>query len=93
VAGSLDKRIEALERLYAMGESPDPTEMDLEERRAALRESMQRGWGRAEAEAAAGDTRRLHALQDLERSMRERVERRLERRLVRERRKNRPQSR
>ena len=74
--GSLDRRIEALERLYAMGDGPDLEPQDLEERRAAMREEWQRGWEKAEREAAAGDSRRLHALQQLERRMRERVERR-----------------
>jgi hypothetical protein len=74
--GGLERRIESLERLYATGGSSGIDPSDLEERRAALRESLRRGWERAEAEAAAGDTRRLHALEDLERSMRERVEKR-----------------
>jgi hypothetical protein len=72
--GPLD-RVRKLEEVRQSRHTPD-TEEDLEERRAALRESLQRGWERAEAEAAAGDTRRLHALQDLERRMRERVEKR-----------------
>ena len=74
--GSLDRRIEALERLYAIGEGPGLEPPDLEERRAAMREEWRRGWEKAEREAAAGDSRRLHALQQLERRMRERVERR-----------------
>ena len=74
--GSLDRRIEALERLYAMGDGPDLEPQDLEERRAAMREEWQRGWEKAEREAAAGDTRRLRALENLERTMRERAERR-----------------
>jgi hypothetical protein len=79
--GSLDRRIEALERLYATGEDSSLQPPDLEERRARLRESLQRGWEQAEREAAAGDSRRLHALEDLERRMRERVERRRAREL------------
>jgi hypothetical protein len=72
--GSLGRRIEALERLYATGEGSGLDASDLEERRAALREALRRGWERAEQEAAAGDSRRLHALEYLERRMRERVE-------------------
>jgi hypothetical protein len=46
-----------------------------EERRAALRKSIQEAKEQATREALeTGDTRRLHALEDLERSMRERVE-------------------
>jgi hypothetical protein len=71
--GSLDRRIEALERLYAMGDGPDLEPQDLEERRAAMREEWQRGWEKAEREAAAGDSRRLDALRELERNMRERL--------------------
>jgi hypothetical protein len=72
--GSLDKRIEALERLYAMGEDSGLEPPDLEERRARLREDLERGYERAEREAAAGDSRRLHALEDLERTFKARVE-------------------
>ena len=74
--GSIGRRIESLEKLYAMGDGPDLEGQDLEERRAAMREEWRRGWEKAEREAAAGDSRRLHALQQLERRMRERVERR-----------------
>ena len=74
--GSLDRRIEALEKLYAMGDGPDPEPQNLEERRAAMREEWRRGWEKAEREAAAGDSRRLRALENLERTMRERAERR-----------------
>ena len=74
--GSLDRRIEALERLYAMGDGPDLEPQDLEERRAAFWESWQSAMQKAEREAAAGDSRRLRALENLEASMRERVERR-----------------
>jgi hypothetical protein len=70
----LDKRIEALERLYAMGEGSS----HLEERRAALHPRKQHVRERAEDEAAAGDERRLHALEDLERHMLERIKRRRE---------------
>jgi hypothetical protein len=71
------ERLRRLEDARArLSEADDRSETVSEERRAALRESLRRGWERAEAEAAAGDTRRLHALEDLERSMRERVEKR-----------------
>ena len=76
--GNLDKRIEALERLYATGEGSGLEPPDLEERRVRLREGLERAREKAEREAAAGDSRRLHAIEDLERSMRERVERRRE---------------
>jgi hypothetical protein len=72
--GSLDKRIEALERLYAMDEGPGQQPPDLEERKAAMREALRSGWEQAEREAAAGDSRRLHALEDLVSRMKERVE-------------------
>ena len=72
--GSLDRRIEALEKLYAAGEGSGLHPPDLEERRSALLADVQRARERAEDEAAAGDTRRLHALEDLERHMRERIE-------------------
>jgi hypothetical protein len=70
----LDKRIEALEKLYAMDEGPGQQPPDLEERKAAMREALRSGWEKAEREAAAGDSRRLHALEDLVRHMKERVE-------------------
>jgi hypothetical protein len=70
----LDKRIEALEKLYAMDEGPGQQPPDLEERRAAMRETLRSGWEKAEREAAAGDPRRLHALEDLVSRMKERVE-------------------
>jgi hypothetical protein len=70
----LEGRLRRLEEFNARDEGSGLQPPDLEERRAALRESLRRGWEQAEAEAAAGDTRRLHALEDLERRMRERVE-------------------
>ena len=77
----LDKRIEALESLYAMDAGSNLEPPDLEERRARLRADLELAKEQAEREAAAGDSRRLHALEDLERSMRERVERRRAREL------------
>ncbi len=74
--GSLDRRIEALERLYTTSEGSALEPLDLEERRARLRESWQSAKEQAEREAAAGDSRRLRALEDLERSFKARVERR-----------------
>jgi hypothetical protein len=70
--GGLEDRLRRLEERYGEGSSQQSPE--LAERRAALREDLRRGWEKAEREAAAGDSRRLHALEDLERSMRERVE-------------------
>jgi hypothetical protein len=75
---NLDRRIEALERLYATGEDPTIEPPDLEERRAALIASMGRAKEKAREEAAAGDSRRLRALEDLERTIRERRISRLE---------------
>jgi hypothetical protein len=77
--GSINRRIEALERLYAIEEGPAIEPPELEERRAALIASMDRAKEQAQREAAAGDSRRLRALEDLERSMRERVEQRQQR--------------
>ncbi len=70
--GPLD-RVRRLEDARQSRHTPD-TEEDLEERRAELRESLRRGRERAEAEAAAGDSRRLRALENLQRHMRERIE-------------------
>jgi hypothetical protein len=72
MAGLDKRRIEALERLYAMGEESALQSPEWEERRAALHESLRRGWERAEREEAAGDSRRRRALEDLQRRMRER---------------------
>ena len=74
--GSLDRRIEALERLYAMSGSTEGEKERRAEQRADLLAKLQDAKERATVEAAAGDTRRLHALEDLERHMRERTERR-----------------
>ena len=49
-----------------------------EERRARLREDLGRAREKAEREAAAGDSRRLHALEELEQTFKARVERRRE---------------
>ena len=68
-------RLRRLEESNATGEDPGPEPQDLEARRAAFWESWQSAKEQAEREAAAGDSRRLHALQQLERRMRERVER------------------
>ena len=69
-------RLRRLEESNATGEPPGLEGQDLEERRAAMREEWRRGWEKAEREAAAGDSRRLRALENLERTMRERAERR-----------------
>ena len=68
--GSLDRRIEALEKLYAAGEGSGLHPPDLEERRSALLADVQRARERAESKASEkGDTKRLHALEALERHM------------------------
>jgi len=78
--GGLERRLARLEGLRVIdGGAFEPA--DLEERRARLREDLERAKEQAKREAAAGDSRRLHALEDLERSMRERVERRRAREL------------
>jgi hypothetical protein len=79
--GSLDRRISALERLYAMDAGPNLEPPDLEERRARLREDLERAREKAEREAAAGDSRRLEALRDLEQTFKARAEQRREREL------------
>ena len=69
---SLERRIEALERLYQ--QSPDEPERVSEERRAEFKEKLRRAYEKAEAEAEAGNDRRLHALWDLEEALRRRAE-------------------
>jgi hypothetical protein len=73
--GPLERRVRKLEEVRQSRHIPGTGE-DLQERRAALRESLQRGWEKAEREEAAGDSRRLHAMEDLQRRMQERVEQR-----------------
>jgi hypothetical protein len=72
----LDKRIEALEKLYAMSGNTEGEQERRSEQRADLLAKLQEAKERATLGAAAGDTRRLHALEDLERHMQERIERR-----------------
>ncbi len=72
----LDKRIEALEKLYAMSGNSEGEKERRAEQRADLLAKLQDAKERAVLEAAAGDTRRLHALEDLERHMLERIKRR-----------------
>jgi len=67
--GSLGRRIQQLEDLYAMSGSTEEEQARRAEQRAALLEDLQRAKERAALEAAAGDSRRLHALEDLERHM------------------------
>jgi hypothetical protein len=79
VAGSIDRRIEALEKLYRSSseEERSAAEKSLAEQRADLLAKLRDAKERAVSEALeTGDSRRLHALEDLERHMRERVERR-----------------
>jgi hypothetical protein len=74
--GNLDRRIEALERLYAMSGSTEREKEGRTEQRADLLAKLQDAKERAVSEALErGDSRRLHALEDLERHMRERTER------------------
>ena len=71
--GSLDRRIEALEKLYAMGGSSEEEEQRAG-RRADLLAKVQGAKQRAEREAAeTGDSRRAAALEDLERHMSEKM--------------------
>ncbi len=70
--GSLERRIQQLEELYQA--SGDPEEE--QEQRRELLERVRRSKERAKAEALqTGDSRRLHALEELERHMRERLTR------------------
>jgi hypothetical protein len=68
----LERRIEALERLYQ--QSPDEPERVSEEWRAEFREKIRRTHEKAEA----GNDQRLHALWDLEEALRRRAEGRWE---------------
>jgi hypothetical protein len=70
--GSLERRIEDLERLYNLAPSSEEQERRLAERRVEMHALMQDAEKRAEREAAAGDTRRQRALAELE----ERIKRR-----------------
>ena len=74
--GNLDKRIENLEKLYAMGESCKEEKLRAG-RRADLLAKVQDAKQRAEREAAeTGDSRRLCALDDLEQTLEQNGDRR-----------------
>jgi hypothetical protein len=77
----LRRRLERLEEVNTIGKEPAIEPPDLEERRARLREDLEHAREKAEREAAAGDSRRLRAIEDLERRMRERAEQRRAREL------------
>lgn len=64
-----------LERLYQMSGSTEGKQEQRAEQRAELLARLQEAKVRATLAAAAGDTRRLHALEDLERHMLEGMER------------------
>jgi hypothetical protein len=73
--GSLGRRIQQLEDLYAMSGSTEEEQARRAEQRAALLEDLQRAKERAALEALeTGDSRRLAALEDLERHMLEGME-------------------
>jgi hypothetical protein len=73
--GSLGRRIQQLEDLYAMSGSTKEEQARRAEQRAALLEDLQRAKERAALEALeTGDSRRLAALKDLERHMLEGME-------------------
>ena len=80
MSSSLERRIQDLEgRIKPPGEASAAYNPEREAIIAELRQLEEKDgplWERAEREAAAGDTRRLHALENLERTMRERAERR-----------------
>jgi hypothetical protein len=69
--GSLNGRVRRLEERYGI-EDAEEGERVSEERRAALKADLQHGRERAEREAAAGDSRRLRALELLEQSIKRR---------------------
>jgi hypothetical protein len=69
--GSIDKRIEALERLYGVEHEVDPAEMV--RRREEFKVKLLRVREKADAEAAAGNPRRREQLYELEEHMKRRV--------------------
>jgi hypothetical protein len=69
MAGSLEKRLEVLERLY----STDTTRVDRPEGwRETMAASLRRAEEKAAAEEAQGDSRRRHALDNLYKLMKRR---------------------
>ena len=70
MAGSLEKRIADLERLYST-DLGNPAGSP-EGRREKMAASLRRAEERAAAEEAQGDTRRRHALDELYKSMKRR---------------------
>ncbi len=73
--GSIDRRIEVLEKLYGMGESAEERGRATEEMRATMLARLQRAREQAEREEEAGDPRRRLALEELEDAINRRRER------------------
>ncbi len=73
--GSIDRRIEALEKLYGVDEGAEEKERRTEEMRAAMLTRLERAREQAEREETAGDPRRRLALDELEEAIRKRRER------------------
>jgi hypothetical protein len=69
---TLEKRLEALERL--LGGAPEEDSEDLKRRREEMKASWPRAWERALAEEAAGDPRRRIALEEIEESVNRRMQ-------------------
>ena len=75
--GSIDKRIEDLERSLGNGTEEDPE--DLRRQREEMKASWASAWEGALAEEAAGDPRRRIALEEIEESVKRRIRAREER--------------
>ena len=69
--GSIERRIEALER--SLGGTPVEDSEELKRRREEMKASWPRAWERALAEEAAGDPRRRIALEEIEANVKRRV--------------------
>jgi hypothetical protein len=70
--GSIERRVEALER--SLGGTPVEDTEELKRRREEMKASWPRAWERALAEEAAGDPRRRIALEELEESVKRRMQ-------------------
>jgi len=68
---SIERRIEALERSYSSAGEEDPAEVAW--RRAEFAANLDRAEAKAAAEEAEGDPRRRIALEQLEKTMKERA--------------------
>ncbi len=71
--GSVERRIEALERAYGGGDSEE-RERFLAENREQMRITLEKAGEKAAREEAAGDPRRRIALEELEARMKARVQ-------------------